>query len=779
MKIIHFTAQADGGAGIAVARLNAALLNAGVQSTIVTATPPVGAYATDTATIGALSRQQLIYLNKTPVSNTHFSLDLFCSDTLTNSDFSDADIVHLHWIADWLTPETLLNIRRLNKPVVWTLHDLRPLTGGCHFSAGCDGFHKDCTNCPQLAEPSQWIPPLGLQFNRELVHQLAPHFIAPSQWIKSCVHKSSLGLNLNVTWIPNGVDTMEFRSFDKDQARLTLGIPQGHTVVLLAANNFREKRKGADLAHNILRNLTYLFSIDDLKKITLLTVGNADAPKAIIGLNILQLGILPAGDMPQVYAASDVLLFTSLEDNLPNILLEAQACGLPCIAGRTGGIPEILEPSGSGILFDLNNPEDAAQKLFTLITDQRARAELSQNGISSVLTQFSSKISAGLHIQLYNSLKSHGHRESPTLPTWLKNAELRAAAQTLGSMNQMLREKEGQIDTLRATLETETKEHAQTKIEIQKRDQTKKSADIMKYWKIRQSSPIKLGVLHQYDPKSIHMPISAINRHQKSLQTPAFCILTPSFNQGRYIERTIASVLEQNYPKVRYGIQDGASTDATTNTIYKYKNRLAHMDSRPDEGQSHAINFGFSSLNPQSSEIMGWLNSDDLLLPGTLDYVGDYFARHPKVDVIYGHRIIIDSEDREIGRWFLPRHDDKTLKYADYVPQETLFWRASAYQKINGLDSSFRFAMDWDFLLRLEAAGCIIVRLPRFLGCFRVHEAQKTSSAINDIGALEMSILRTRIHGRDLSQAELHPHVLREVFRSACVCRLWQLGLRY
>jgi len=296
------------------------------------------------------------------------------------------------------------------------------------------------------------------------------------------------------------------------------------------------------------------------------------------------------------------------------------------------------------------------------------------------------------------------------------------------------------------------------------------------YMQFVSKTPYRLGVLKQYAPRPLQFepppPATAV-------PLPGFCILTPSFGQGRFIETTLRSVLDQGYPKLRYGVQDGGSKDETPDILQKYSSRMAYADSRPDKGQADAINFGFKHMEPRDDEIMAWLNSDDLLPPGTLHYVGEYFARHPEVDAVYGHRIIIDEKDREIGRWFLPHHDDKTLKYADYVPQETLFWRASAYNKINGLDPTFQFAMDWDFLLRLEAAKCTIVRLPRFLGCFRVHEAQKTSSSIHDMGALEMRILRTRFHGRDLSQAELSPHVLREVFRSACVCHLWQLGLRY
>ncbi len=123
---------------------------------------------------------------------------------------------------------------------------------------------------------------------------------------------------------------------------------------------------------------------------------------------------------------------------------------------------------------------------------------------------------------------------------------------------------------------------------------------------------------------------------------------------------------------------------------------------------------------------MAWFNSDDLLAPRALAFVAAYFAANPDVDVVYGHRIIIDDADREVGRWIMPRHEEDSIEWIDYVPQETLFWRKRAWDLAGGIDPSFQFALDWDLLARFQQAGCKIVRLPYFLGCFRVHSQQKT-----------------------------------------------------
>jgi glycosyltransferase involved in cell wall biosynthesis len=122
-------------------------------------------------------------------------------------------------------------------------------------------------------------------------------------------------------------------------------------------------------------------------------------------------------------------------------------------------------------------------------------------------------------------------------------------------------------------------------------------------------------------------------------------VIIPSLNQGRFIERTIKSVLDQSYPNLEYHVQDGGSEDGTKEILACYADRLAGWESRPDTGQSQAINLGFART---SGEIMAWLNSDDIMLPGALAYVAAYFNQHPGIDVVYGHRIVINEGSREI-----------------------------------------------------------------------------------------------------------------------------------
>jgi hypothetical protein len=273
----------------------------------------------------------------------------------------------------------------------------------------------------------------------------------------------------------------------------------------------------------------------------------------------------------------------------------------------------------------------------------------------------------------------------------------------------------------------------------------------------------RLGNLNQYAPRPM------VQTKAPSIiptAAPRISIVTPSYGQGSYIERTLLSVLDQSYPNLEYVVQDGGSRDNTVEVLEAYSDRLASFQSCPDNGQSDAINKGFART---SGDIMAWLNSDDLLLPGSLARVEKAFRENPDVDVIYGNRLLIDENDMEIGRWIMPGHDAQVLSWADYIPQETLFWRRSIWEKCGGsIDETFKFAMDWDLLVRFRDAGATFMHIPAFMGAFRIHEQQKTSAVISEIGFQEMDRIRLRTLGKVPTRKEIRraifPYMLRHIF---------------
>jgi len=218
--------------------------------------------------------------------------------------------------------------------------------------------------------------------------------------------------------------------------------------------------------------------------------------------------------------------------------------------------------------------------------------------------------------------------------------------------------------------------------------------------------------------------VTAPNEPLLLLETaPKISIVTPSYQQGPFLEWTIRSVLEQGYPNLEYVVMDGGSTDETGEILARYKDRLAYCESAPDKGQADAVVRGFEHT---SGEIMAYLNSDDLLAPGALHFAARFLTEHPEVDAVYSHRVFIDEQNRVTRYWILPPHHTWMMQRWDYIPQETCFWRRRTYEKVGGINRDFQFALDYDLFVRFMKHGRM-ERANRFLGAFREHSSSKTS----------------------------------------------------
>jgi len=291
---------------------------------------------------------------------------------------------------------------------------------------------------------------------------------------------------------------------------------------------------------------------------------------------------------------------------------------------------------------------------------------------------------------------------------------------------------------------------------------------------------MKLGDLNQYAPRPIKWDTDYRHRFSNAGQL-RLLLVTPSLNQGAFLEQTIASVVSQQYGKLFYVVRDGGSVDQSIDILKTYQSEgFLTFNSEQDGGQTEAINNGFSEKISEigDDDIMAWINSDDLYAPNTFAVVSQFFQKHSEIDVVYGHRILIDAQDREIGRWVLPPHCPETIKWVDYIPQETLFWRKRAWVKVGGLDVSFKFAMDWDLILRFQQSGCKIVRIPHFLGAFRVHDQQKTSQVVNTLGAEEMAKIRMQFGDPSNHSSMVQRSNRKVLFDGAVISHLNQLGLR-
>lgn len=229
---------------------------------------------------------------------------------------------------------------------------------------------------------------------------------------------------------------------------------------------------------------------------------------------------------------------------------------------------------------------------------------------------------------------------------------------------------------------------------------------------------------------------------------PLVSIVTPSYNQGQYLEQTILSVLGQDYPRIEYFIIDGGSNDGSLEIIQQYAPRLAGWVSEKDAGQADALRKGFARAK---GDIFAWLNSDDLYYPGAVTQAVAFLNAHSEIGMVYGDAALIDQDGNPLGM-FAARQTNyrKMLDGFVHIPQQTTFIRANIWQKAGGIDPAFYFAMDFDLWVRLSKIAPIQY-VPQLWAAFRLHEAGK-SVAHDDRCYPEMLQVRKRELGKGFSR---------------------------
>ena len=229
------------------------------------------------------------------------------------------------------------------------------------------------------------------------------------------------------------------------------------------------------------------------------------------------------------------------------------------------------------------------------------------------------------------------------------------------------------------------------------------------------------------------------------MNLPRVSVVTCSYQQSRFLESSMQSVLQQDYPDLEYIVMDGGSQDGSLDIIRRHESRLAYWESRKDRGQSDAISRGFAR---SSGEIQGWLCSDDLLLPRAIQSVGRYFAENSDACFVYGDAIWIDSD----GRCIRPKREPNwnwlvSLFDHNYLPQPSCFWRRSLYEQVGGIDLERHLTMDADLWFRF-ARVCQPIHLGVFLSCMRSHSEQKTRSRLSERDAEYASLIRREAGSR-------------------------------
>lgn len=373
MKIVHISSTDQGGAAASCIRLHVALLEAGVDSNLITISKRksgIPQHFTFSAhrpahivhrlmirlklRLPAYLKRQKALENKV-AGYEHFSFPESEFDLHKSELIAQADIVNLHWTAGFLDYKTFF--REVKKNIVWTLHDMNAFTAGCHYASGCEKYTGTCDVCPQLRGTVQ--PHLTrklLRIKKKNIKNVNLTIVTPSQWLKQCSQKSSLFKHKSVFVIPYSLNLEVFKPVSKKEARERLALPPEKKIILFVSHSIGNKRKGFDI---LLECFSKFKAEED---VILLSAGNGGLDKKFN--NHIALGeINSEEEMKWAYNAADVFVLPSLEDNLPNVALESIACGVPVIAFDTGGLPDIIKNGINGLLSKEINANALAQTI--------------------------------------------------------------------------------------------------------------------------------------------------------------------------------------------------------------------------------------------------------------------------------------------------------------------------------------------------------------------------------------------------------------------------------
>jgi glycosyltransferase involved in cell wall biosynthesis len=346
----------------------------------------------------------------TKTEKGRFSFGSIGTDISSHTLVLNADIIHLHWINEgYISLKSLFKLSELKKPVVWTLHDMWAFTGGCHYSAGCLKYEKSCGNCPYLNSSSENDYSIkNWKEKDELYHKLNPTIVTPSNWMCSVAKKSSLLNQFSINVIPNPIDTSIYRPNEKSSSRKKLNLPENKTLILFGSLNVKEERKGFKQLVNAIKELTKNNpGIKD--KAELLIYGTAAAEELkLLPLKVNSLGrITDEYTLVDCYNSADIFVAPSIEDNLPNTVMESLSCGIPVTAFNIGGMPDMIEHQKNGYLAKPFSVEDLAEGIFWCTNDKEINNNAGKMGREKVVDNYSFNKVGGIYNSLYKKLINH------------------------------------------------------------------------------------------------------------------------------------------------------------------------------------------------------------------------------------------------------------------------------------------------------------------------------------------------------------------------------------
>lgn len=414
MKLVMLNSYDNvGGAAIATYRLHRGLLAIGVNSRLI-----VMRKGTDDSTVIApdlqtrfkrviayfhARRDQKITSHYQANGNRYFS-PARCPDKLAlRIDALNPNLIHLFWVnSGFMKIETLKQFRR---PVVWTLHDMWPFTGGCHYDDGCGRYRQSCGECPILNSKSE--DDLSRQIwdrKRKSWREIPIVVVATSHWMAEIARSSSLFKDRRIEVIPNGIDTDKYKPLDKQAARAAYGLPlDRHLVLFSAFSATTDKRKGNHLLVPAFKKMALAGWVE---KMELVVIG-ASAPDnpPDLGMKVHYMGHLH-DEISQVllYSAADLTVAPSMQENLSNTVMESLSCGTPVVAFNIGGMPDMIDHQESGYLARPFESDDLAAGMMWVLENKARHAMLAQHARKMAVERYALKTIANRYLALYQDI---------------------------------------------------------------------------------------------------------------------------------------------------------------------------------------------------------------------------------------------------------------------------------------------------------------------------------------------------------------------------------------
>lgn len=418
--LIVNTSERTGGAAVAANRLMEALKNNGVKAKML-----VRDKETEQITVVGLSglwRQQIPFLWERLLIFLHlhfkrkhlFDIDIANAgcDITKLREFKEADVIHLHWINQgMLSLHGIKKILNSDKPVVWTMHDAWPLTAICHLTLGCERFKTSCCACKYLPHGGA-IKDLSAKVwkrKKNILQRNSIYFVACSRWLAAEAKASRLLTGQMVENIPNPIDTHIFRPHDKKDARLRNNLPLDKRIILFISQRVTNPYKGMDYLINACEKLEK--DNPDTKDNTCVVILGGHSEEIVTQLPFHSISLGYINDerrIVEIYNAADIFVLPSLSENLPNTIMEAMACGVPCVGFNVGGISEMIDHKKNGYVAEYKNAEDLANGI-SWVLDTADHDALAKAALHKVATCYSQQTVAMKYIEVYNYALAYKH----------------------------------------------------------------------------------------------------------------------------------------------------------------------------------------------------------------------------------------------------------------------------------------------------------------------------------------------------------------------------------